>query len=221
MTKINKHEKILAPFLKFPVFIIVRYIMLRANLGIIKMEIKKDERRIIAEKLNQNNDAIIKNYMEDSRFFGLFNALHRNNEFVLIEYDKLNDVPLECIETYCIDDDKFVEAAAELHKNNLAWVENGRLFIDKNYYNEFAKWAKTHESFTDSAMDLAQEVILKNYKISLDGITDNKKILRVVEKDIFDVFKKEIMDKEIKLFFPPPEVNDILAFNDMIENVVL
>ena len=150
-------------------------------------------------------------------FFALFNALHRDGNPISLEYEKINNVPLEEFNNYDIDEDKFVEAIGILHDNELARIEDGRLFVDRVYYEEFIKWAKNHKGFVDSAMDLAVEVVKMKFIIRLNDMTDIDDIFKFVQKDIFETFKTEFLDKKIKLFFLPPEVNDVMAFHDMLE----
>ena len=106
-----------------------------------------------------------------------------------------------------------------LHDNELAGIEDEKLFIDRVYYDEFKEWAKTHKDFVDSAMDLALEAIKMKYTIRLNDMTDIEDIFKFVQKDILESFKTEFLNKKIKLFFLPPEVNDVMAFYDILETM--
>ena len=202
----------------FHIFLVVRYMMLRDKLGMGSMKIDKEKKKIEAD-LETNMAAVAENYLKDSKFFTLFNALHKGSDPVSIEYEDINNVPLEEFNNYDIDEDKFVEAVGILHDNELARIEDGKLFVDRVYYDEFKEWAKTHKDFVDSAMDLALEAIKMKYTIRLNDMTDIEDIFKFVQKDILESFKTEFLNKKIKLFFLPPEVNDVMAFYDILETM--
>ena len=67
----------------FHIFLVVRYMMLRDKLGMGSMKIDKEKKKIEAD-LETNMVAVAENYLKDSKFFALFNVLHKGSDPVSI-----------------------------------------------------------------------------------------------------------------------------------------